>query len=169
MTQINDPLAIPQALQCLSKSKWGDESTETDEVDRSSMFCGPLTRDQCICEFGIDVKDRGEGLDGLSRSAGTDQYRCRPFRLPFHQPTSSIRRICDNAARTHGSKNLPWEQFVLILSSTCRPRLDGQTKCVELLCLPHIHVFRLNSILEISQSILRVSALVEGRLHSITE
>ena len=38
MTQINDPLAIPQALQCLSKSKWGDESTETDEVDRSSMF-----------------------------------------------------------------------------------------------------------------------------------
>ena len=47
-----------------------------------------------------------------------------------------------------GSKNLAWEQFVLILSSTYHPRLDGQTKCVELLCLPHIHVFRLNSILE---------------------
>jgi len=69
----------------------------------------------------------------------------------------------------HGSKNLPCEQFVLILSATCRPRLDRQMKCVELLCLPHIHVFRFNSILEISQSILRVSALVEGRLYSITE
>jgi hypothetical protein len=75
-------------------------------------------------EFRIDVKDGSEGLDGLSSQRGrvtigvdlSDSHFIGQHRVSVEFVTMQ---------QEHSPKNLPWEQFVLVLSLTRAPCLDG--------------------------------------------